>query len=63
MTRERAKETLQWAVLTAALSVGIAWGTTSYRLGAVEQRLERIDKRVGAMYCAQVPVNLKDACQ
>lgn len=62
----RQQNVLNWISLAALATIfgaGAAWGVTNARLASLEQRIERIDTRVSAIYCQQVPVTIKDGCR
>lgn len=60
---EAVKKLIPWAALITAFSVGTAWATVEWKVGEMERQLDRIDARVTALYCAQVPSNLREACR
>ena len=52
---DRTKNWLSIALISAIVAVTSAWAVTEYRVGRLENVVERIDARIAQMYCADKP--------
>lgn len=60
---DKGRQRLEIAVLALVFGMGGGWAAFQMRLGLLEERLTRIESRVTAIYCAQVPAHVRDACR
>ncbi len=49
--------------VAAIFAAGVAWGTTQLTVRNMSAQIDRIDKRVAEMYCAQVPAAQRPGCR
>ncbi len=63
---DRGKKGLQIAgvtLLPLVIGAATAWATTQYRVGDLEKRFGLMEQRISDIYCATVPVNVRQGCR
>jgi hypothetical protein len=66
---DRSRTRVEVAAIALLFGAGTAWGTVKAEQGAdharserFETQLQRIDRRVQALYCAQVAPEIREGC-
>jgi len=62
----RQQSVMNWIGLIGVATIfgaGTAWGVTTIRLMSLEEKVQRIDSRVGEMYCASIPPAQRGGCR
>lgn len=57
------KRDLKGVLLAVLVGGSGGWGVVEYRVGHLEQQLANIENRVQAIYCAAVPVEIREGCR
>lgn len=60
---DKHRQRIEIAILALAFGAGGGWAAFQLKLSTLAERVERIDARVTAMYCASVPTSVRDACR
>lgn len=60
---DRARQRFEVAALAIIFGAGSGWAGMELKLTAISQKVDRIDARVSAIYCGQVPPDRRAGCQ
>lgn len=60
---ERTRQRIEVGLLSLLFGAGAGWGAFQWQLSALAEQVMRIDTRVTAMYCAQIPEPQRAACR
>jgi hypothetical protein len=57
------KQRIEIALLALAFGIGGGWAAFQFKLNDLSAKVQRIDERVTAIYCASIPENQRAACR
>lgn len=60
---DKNRQRLEIGLLALVFGMGGGWAAYEMRLGQLEEKVERIDQRVAAIYCSSVPEAQRTACR
>jgi hypothetical protein len=60
---DKTRHRIEYGLIAIIFGAGAGWGAYQMQLAELDRRLGRIEDRVTAIYCQQVPEQIRGACQ
>lgn len=60
---DKTRQRIEIGLIALAFGMGGGWAAFQFKLSSLSEKVERIDSRVTAMYCASVPEAQRAACR